>query len=76
MKEFGVIGLPIIDVDSEFLARSSYGDMIEVTSWVRERMDKTLITSYEIQNYSRRLAVKVTEVRIWAKRRPEEPNRL
>ena len=44
MKEFGVVGLPIVDAHSEFLAPSSYGDMIEVTSWVSEWKDKTLIT--------------------------------
>ncbi len=75
MKEFGVVGLPIVDAHSEFLAPSSYGDMIEVTSWVSEWRDKTLITSHEIHNKGR-LAVKGTEVRIWAKPHPEDPNRL
>ena len=36
MKEFGVVGLPIVDAHSEFLVPSSYGDMIEVTSCVSE----------------------------------------
>ena len=75
MKKFGVVGLPIVDAHSEFLAPSSYGDMIEVTSWVSEQRDKTLITSHEIHNNGR-LAVKGTEVRIWAKPHPEDPNRL
>ena len=55
--------LPIVDAHSEFLAPSSYGDMIEVTSWVSEWRDKTLITSHEIHNKGR-LAVKGTDVRI------------
>ena len=75
MKEFRVVELPIVDDHSEFLAPSSYGDMIEVTSWVSEWRDKTLITSHEIHNNGR-LAVKGTEVRIWAKPHPEDPNRL
>ena len=33
MKEFGVVGLPIVDAHSGFLAPSSYGDMIEVQVW-------------------------------------------
>ena len=44
MKEFGIVGLPVVDAHSEFIARSSYGDMIEVTSWVSEWRDKSLIT--------------------------------
>ncbi len=75
MKEFGVVGLPIVDAHSEFLAPSSYGDMIEVTSWISDWRDKKLIISHEIHNNGR-LAVKGTEVRIWAKPHPEEPNRL
>ena len=75
MMEFGVVGLPIVDAHSEFLAPSSYGDMIEVTSWVSEWRDKTLITSHEIHNNGR-VAVKGTEVRIWAKPHPEDQNRL
>ena len=49
--------------------------MIEVTSWVSEWRFKTLITSHEIHNKGR-LAVKGTEVRIWAKPHPEDPNML
>ena len=75
MKEFGVVGLPIVEAHSKFLAPSSYGDMIEVTSWMSEWSDKTLITSHEIHN-NRRLGVKGAEVRIWAKPNHEEPNRL
>ena len=75
MKEFGVVGLPVVDTHSEFLAPSSYGDMIEVTSWVSEWRDKTMITSHEIHNKGR-LTVKGTEVRIWIKPHPKDPNRL
>ena len=75
MKEFGVVGLPIVDAHSEFLVPSSNGDLIEVTSWESEWRDKTLITSHEIHNKGR-LAVKGTEVRIWDKPHPEYPNRL
>ena len=69
------MGLPIVDAHSEFLVPSSYGDLIEVTSWVSEWRDKTLITSHEIHNNGR-LAVKGTEVRIWAKPHPEDASRL
>ena len=75
MKEFGVVGLPIVDAHSVFLAPSSYGDMIEVTNWVSEWRDKTLVKAQEIHNKGR-LAVKGTEVRIWAKPHSEDPNRL
>ena len=75
IKEFGVVGLPIVEANSEFLAPSSYGTMIKVASWVSEWRDKTLITSHEIHKKGG-LAVKGTEVRIWAKPHPEDPDRL
>ena len=75
MKEFGVVGLPIVDAHSEFLVPSSYGDLIEITNLVSEWRYKALITLHEIHNNGR-LAVKGTEVRIWAKPHPEDHNRL
>ena len=75
MKEFRVVELPIVDAHSEFLAPSSYGDMILVTSLVNEWRDKTLITSHEIHNKGR-LVVNDTEMRIWANPHPEDSNRL
>ena len=65
----------IVDAHSEFLDPSSYEAMIEVTSLVSEWRDKILITSHEIHNKGR-LAVKGTEVCIWANPHPEDPNRL
>lgn len=75
MEEYGVVGLPIVDAHAEFLYPSSYGDKIEVTSWVSEWHNKTLITSHEIHNKDR-LAVKGTEVRVWAKQHPIDTKRL
>ena len=69
------MGLPIVDAHSEFLLPSSYDDLIEITSWVSEWSDKALITLHEIHNKGR-FSVKGTEVRIWAKPHPEDPNRL
>ena len=64
--------LPKIDGYLELFPPSSYGYMIEVTIWVSEWRDKTLITSHEIHNNGL-LAVKVTEVRILDKSHPENP---
>ena len=57
MEQYGVVGLPIVDAHAEFLYPSKYGDVIEITSWVSEWREKTLIVTHEIQNIGR-LAVK------------------
>jgi len=75
MDQYGVVGLPIVDAHAEFIYPSKYGDEIEVTSWISEWREKTLIVTHEIHNNGL-LAVKGTEVRVWAKPHPYDPKRL
>ena len=75
MDQYGVVGLPIVDAHAEFIYPSKYGDEIEVTSWISEWSSKTLIVTHEIHNNGL-LAVKGTEVRVWAKPHPDDPKRL
>ena len=75
MDQYGVVGLPIVNVHAEFIYPSKYGDEIEVTSWISEWSEKTLIVSHEIHNNGL-LAVKGTKVRVWAKPHPDDPKRL
>ena len=75
MEQYGVVGLPIVDAQAEFICPSKYGDVIEVNSWISEWRTKTIITSHEIYNNGQ-LCVKGTEVRVWAKPHPSDPKRL
>ena len=75
MDHYGVVGLPIVDAHAEFIYPSKYGDEIEVTSWISEWSEKTLIVTHEIHNNGL-LAVKGTEVRVWAKPHPDDPKRI
>ena len=75
MDQYGVVGLPIVDAHAEFIYPSKYGDEIRVTSWISEWREKTLIVTHEIHNNGL-LAVKGTEVRVWAKPHLDDPKRL
>ena len=75
MDQYGVVGLPIVDAHAEFLYPSRYGDVIEVSSWISEWREKTLVAAHEIHNNGR-LAVKGSEVRVWGKPHPDDPKRL
>ena len=75
MDQYGVLGLPIVDAHAEFLYPSKYGDVIEVSSWISEWREKTLVATHEIYNNGR-LAVKGSEVRVWARPHPDDPKRL
>ena len=74
-EKFGVIGLPIVDVHAEFISPSKYNDEIEVISWLSKWGKKSLIIDHEIYNKGV-LAVKGTEVRVWAKKHPIDPNKI
>ena len=75
MNQYGVVGLPIVDAHAEFLYPSKYGDVIEVSSWISEWREKTLVATHEIYNNGQ-LAVRGSEVRVWALPHPEDPKRL
>ena len=74
-EDYGVVGLPIVDAKAKFLRPSKYWDKIEVTSWVSEVREKTLVVSHEVRNTGQ-LAVEGSEVRVWATVHPEDSNRL
>ena len=73
--QYGVVGLPIVDAHAEFLYPSKYDDVIEVSSWISELHEKTLVATHEIYNNGH-LAVKGSEVRVWARPHPDDPKRL
>lgn len=75
MDKYGVVGLPIVNAHADFLYPSKYSDVIEVTTWISEWRKKSLIVSHEIYNNSI-LAVKGTEIRVWAKPHTSDPKRI
>ena len=74
-EQFGVIGLPIVDVHAEFMSPSKYNDVIEITSWVSKWRKKSLIIYHEIFNKGV-LSVKGSEVRVWAQQDPVNPKKI
>ena len=73
--DYGVVGLPIVDAKAKFLSPSKYWDEIEVTSWVSEVRETTLVVSHEVRNTGK-LAVEGSELRAWATIHPEDSKRL
>ena len=74
-EDYGVVGLPIVDAKAKFLGPSKYWDEIEVTSWVSEVRETTLVVSHEVRNTGK-LAVEGSELRAWAPIHPEDSKRL
>lgn len=75
LDEYNMVGLPLVDAHAEFLAPTRFGDEIEITSYVSEWRRKTLVVSHEVNNAGT-LAVRGSEIRVWARADPDDPRRL
>lgn len=74
-RKYGVIGLPIVEAKARFVAPSKFRDEIVVETQILEWNEKTLKVGHTVLNGGVR-AVEGYEVRVWAHRHPDDPNRL
>ncbi len=73
--KFGVIGVPIVEAKSRFIAPCSFRDSIIVESSVSRWSSKTFQISHTILNHGKP-AVEGYEMRVFAKPHPEDPGRI
>jgi 4-hydroxybenzoyl-CoA thioesterase len=71
----GVIGFPLVDVHSRFMAPSRFGDDVELTTTISEFRRSSFVMKHELLNKGI-LAVECHETRVWAGSDPENPARL
>src|SRR5712691_11912378 len=74
-KKYGIVGLPIVEAKARFLAPCKFRDEIVVESRIGKWNDKTFEVSHAVVNGGVR-AVEGYEIRVWAQRRPDDPDRL
>jgi 4-hydroxybenzoyl-CoA thioesterase len=75
MREWGAIGMPILDAQAEFLYPCRFKDPLRLESSVEELKPKTVKVAHRI-TLGERLAVSGYEVRFWGAPHPEDPLRL
>jgi 4-hydroxybenzoyl-CoA thioesterase len=71
----GIVGTPIVDVQARFLAPASYGDLIDVETSIAEWRGKSFVLAHAIRR-GETLLVEGREVRIFARRHPDDPARI
>ena len=72
---FAVIGYPVVDLRSRFLAPCRSGDEVRIETWVAEFRN----SSFDVQHRLYRgdaLAVEATVTRVWAAQDPADPQRM
>lgn len=71
----GIIGTPLVDASARFLRPASYGDAIDVDTVIDEWRGKSFVMSHIIRRGTDVL-VEGREVRVFAKRHPDDPSRI
>ncbi|MDR3422630.1 MAG: thioesterase family protein [Xanthobacteraceae bacterium] len=69
---FGIIGIPLVDASARFLAPARFGDVVELSSRVREFRRSSFDIEHRL-TVSGSLAVEGLETRVWAKRHAADP---
>ena len=71
----GIIGTPIVDLAVRFLRTASYGDAIEIETTIAEWRGKSFVFLHIVRRNDD-ILVECNEVRIFARRNPQDPKRI
>jgi 4-hydroxybenzoyl-CoA thioesterase len=72
---FGIIGLPLVDSSARFFAPVRFGDVVELTSQVKEFRPSRFDVEHQLMVRGA-LAVEGRETRVWAKGDAADPLRI
>jgi 4-hydroxybenzoyl-CoA thioesterase len=71
----GIIGTPIVDLHVRFVAPATYGDRIEIETSIVEWRKRSFVMQHLIRRGAT-LLVEGREVRVFARRHPDDPARI
>jgi 4-hydroxybenzoyl-CoA thioesterase len=74
-KEYGVIGIPVVDVRARFVLPSKFGDELTVESTVTKFGKSSFVVSHQFTKASA-LAVEGFATRVWTGPDPSDPSRM
>ena len=72
---FGITGIPLVDASARFLAPARFGDIVELTSRVKEFRRSSFDVEHQLIVRGA-LAVDGRETRVWATRDAADPSRI
>ena len=71
----GIFGTPLVDASARFLRPATYGDVIDVDTTIDEWRSRSFVMSHIIRR-GEEVLVEGREVRVFARRHPEDPARI
>ena len=79
LREFDIVGYPMVDTRAKFILPSSFGDDIVIET----RIAAFRNSSFDVEHRAfkpgprgEELAIEASETRVWTGRHPEDPGRL
>jgi 4-hydroxybenzoyl-CoA thioesterase len=74
-RTHGIIGTPLVDVQTRFLRPATYGDLLEIDTVVSEWRQKSFVMRHSVRR-GNELLVDATEVRVFARRVDGDRHRI
>src|SRR5215470_9821164 len=74
-SEFGIMGIPLVDVRANFLKPIKFGDVVHLTSRVSEFRRSSFDVEHRL-TVGGELAVEGGETRVWASRSKDDPEKI
>jgi len=74
-REFGIIGIPMVDTRAKFLIPSSYGDDIVIETRIAALRNSSFDVLHRVWK-GEDLAIEASETRVWSGPHPDDPTRL
>jgi 4-hydroxybenzoyl-CoA thioesterase len=75
IRDYGMIGLPLVDVHAKFSSPSRFGDELDAECEIAEWRRSSFRVAHRLYNRGI-LAVEAAETRVWALPHPEDPARI
>ena len=75
VKTTGIIGTPLLEINTKFMRPATYGETLQVHTSVEEWRDKVFVHRHIVKRGDDVLC-EGTEVRAFCKRLPENPDRI
>jgi 4-hydroxybenzoyl-CoA thioesterase len=75
LQQYGIIGIPMVEVHASFRAPSRFCDEVEIVSEIKEFGRSSFFVQHQLFNRGV-LSVECLETRVWARRSPNDPEKI
>jgi 4-hydroxybenzoyl-CoA thioesterase len=73
VKQYDIVGIPLVDVEAKFFLPSKFGERIAIQSYMAAFGRSSMKIAHQVLKDGGRVAIEAQETRVWAGRDPERP---